>query len=152
VIGQGSVDPTNLGSGAKPSRCKWREVSGEQRRRGAEHLRPDRVDEIACRGVGGGIIDVGTGLNLVLNDAGQFSGTGVLTKTGGGTLSLGHRVRALERPPDLRRSIIVSAGILTLRDPQAAGGGAGGTIAALTMAAGTTLNCATIRARPSATP
>jgi fibronectin-binding autotransporter adhesin len=71
-------------------------------------------------GAGGGTVDVPSGVNLQLDDAGQFSGPGHLTKIGAGTLWLGQTTYTQSGGITLNAGIIrvnasstVSGGVVT---------------------------------------
>ena len=83
-------------------------------------------------GSGGGTINT-NGVQLTLDDASQFSGTGVLTKTGSSVLLLGNDYSAYTGG-----SILVNAGTLQLQNNASAAGNA--TKAVITLATGTALN------------
>ncbi|MEZ0274147.1 MAG: beta strand repeat-containing protein, partial [Roseimicrobium sp.] len=87
-------------------------------------------------GTGGGTVDVIASGTLQLDDAGQFFGSGVLTKTGAGTLWLGNTFTNYTGG-----QVNLNGGILQLQNSQALG--ATGSQAAITMAGTTTLNLRT---------
>jgi fibronectin-binding autotransporter adhesin len=84
-------------------------------------------------GAGGGTFDVGTGFTFTLNDAGQFGGTGNLTKAGAGTLVIGQT--ATPQTYSFTGALNVAAGTVQVINTAAAG-----TPAGLSVATGATLD------------
>lgn len=66
-------------------------------------------------GIGGGIVDSASGANLTLDDSGQLTGSGMLTKTGLGILTLRHQ-------NTFAGEIDITAGLLQLQTTYTVGG------------------------------
>ena len=142
VVVQGSADPTNLGSGVKTvtiqNAGKLQLTAGS----GANtNFDPNGGTKSFVIGTGGGTIEVASGFTCTFNDANQLSGSGALTKIGAGTLTLGTQTVGYGGATGYTGGQLnLSAGILNLANIQGAGGGAGGTAAAIAMGAGSQLN------------
>ncbi|WP_265596003.1 autotransporter-associated beta strand repeat-containing protein [Verrucomicrobium sp. BvORR106] len=90
-------------------------------------------DKRLAIGTGGGIVTVASGITYTLNDAGQFSGTGILTKNGDGILALGSQTVGYGANYSGAK-VTLNAGTLSLRNATAVGTGA--TQASLELAGG----------------
>ncbi|MEZ0267187.1 MAG: autotransporter-associated beta strand repeat-containing protein, partial [Phycisphaerae bacterium] len=114
VVGQGSVDPTTFGAGAKTITLN----NGGTLRVTSGNFDPGSSTKAVVIGATGGTIEmVGTATGA-LNDGSQFSGTGTLTKTGTGTLTIG---QATVGYTGFTGNVDVQAGKLTLANTTAIG-------------------------------
>lgn len=90
VVGvTGSADQTALG--AAGGRSVTLQNGATFSLIGSNSFNPTSSTKSLVIGTGGGTIDVASGLTVQLDDAGQFSGTGALTKTGAGILFINNQ-------------------------------------------------------------
>ena len=117
VVGQGNADPTRLGSGQKTLTLQ---NGGKLLAVTTTAFDPSANTKSVVIGTGGGTIEVSSTSNAaLLNDAGQFSGSGLLTKTGVGTLTIGQQTTGFT---GFTGGAMVNQGTLQLGHNQALGG------------------------------
>jgi fibronectin-binding autotransporter adhesin len=129
--GQGTADPTVLGSGAKLIT-----LTNGGALRPTSTSNPNSSTKSVVIGTGGGRLDVPTGVTLTLDDgnvsgagtnSAQLQGSGDLTKSGPGLLQLGFSGQPAGGFSGYTGNIIISGGTIQAGNSNALGSGAGST-------------------------